>query len=91
MNNGVLISGVQQSDLVTHIHESILCQVLFPFRLLQSIEQSSLCYTVGPCWLFILYIVVCVNPNLPIYPSPPFPLGNRSLFSTSVTLSLFCK
>ena len=26
--------------------------IIFPFRLLQNIEQSSLCYTVGPCWLF---------------------------------------
>ena len=33
-------------------------------------EFSSLCYTVGPCWLFILYIVVCIcssqTPNLPL-------------------------
>ena len=33
-------------------------------------ELSSLCYTVGPCWLFILYIVVCIcssqTPNLPL-------------------------
>ena len=25
------------------------------FLLLQDIEYSSLCYTVGPCWLSILY------------------------------------
>ena len=24
-------------------------QILFPYRLLQDIEYSSLCYTVGPC------------------------------------------
>ena len=24
-------------------------QILFPYRLLQNIEYSSLCYTVGPC------------------------------------------
>ena len=29
-------------------------------RLLHAIEYSSLCYTVGPCWLSILYIVVCI-------------------------------
>ena len=29
------------------------------FRLLQSIEQSSFCYTVGPWWLSILNIPVC--------------------------------
>ena len=55
--NVVLISGVQQSDSVIHI--SILFQILFPFRLLQSIKQSSLCYTAGPCWLSILNIAMC--------------------------------
>ena len=37
INNVVLISGVQQSDSVIHIHVSILFQILFPFRLLQNI------------------------------------------------------
>ena len=55
INNVVLVSGVRQSDSVEHIHVSILFQILFPFRLLQNIEQSSLCYTVGPCWLSILF------------------------------------
>ena len=31
----------------------------FPYRLLQNIECNSLCFTVGPCWLSILNIVVC--------------------------------
>ena len=34
---------------------SILFQILFPYRLLQNIEYSSLCYTLGPCWLAILH------------------------------------
>ena len=55
----MLVSGVQQSDSVIHTRVSILFQVLFPFRLLHSIEQSSLCYTVGLCWLSILNIAVC--------------------------------
>ena len=59
INNVVLVSGVQQSDSVIHIHVSILFQILFPFRLLHNIEQSSLCYTVGPCWLSMLNIAVC--------------------------------
>ena len=42
LNNVVLISGVQQSDSVIHIHLSILFQILFLFRLLHRIEQSSL-------------------------------------------------
>ena len=54
-------------------------QTLFPYRLLQNIEYSSLCYTevlVG--YLFYMQQGVCVNPNLLIYPSPtPFPFGNH--------------
>ena len=46
----MLVLGVQHSDSVIHIHVSILFQILFPFRLLQNIEQRSLCYTGGPCW-----------------------------------------
>ena len=34
-------------------------QTPFPSRLLYKIEQSSLCYTVGPCWLSILNIAGC--------------------------------
>ena len=52
INNVVLASGLQQSDSAIHIHLSILLQILFPCRLLKNIEQSSLCYTVGPCCLF---------------------------------------
>ena len=40
-NDDVLLSG----DSVIHI----LFQIVFPFRLLQSIDQGSLWYTVGPC------------------------------------------
>ena len=55
-------------------------QILFPYRLLQNIEYSSLCCIVGLCWLSILYVVVCiyVNPKLLIYPPPPFPFGNHN-------------
>ena len=68
MNNVVLISGTQQSDSVIHTCVSILFQSLFPFRLLQNIEQRSLRYTGGPCWLSTLNIVlVHVNPKLPIH------------------------
>ena len=59
INNVVLVSGVKQSDSAIHIHVSILFQILFPFRLSENIEQSFLCYTVGPCWLSILNIAVC--------------------------------
>ena len=40
---------------------SILIQILSPYRLLEDIELSSLCYTVGLCWLPVLYIVVCIS------------------------------
>ena len=36
--NVVLISGVQKSNSVIHIHMFILFQILFSYRLLQSIE-----------------------------------------------------
>ena len=49
-----------------YIYICILFQILFPYRLLQNIEYSLLCYTVGPCWLSILYIVVCIY-----YSQPP--------------------
>ena len=38
----------------------ILFHILFHYGLLQDIKYSSLCYTVGPCCLSILYIVVCI-------------------------------
>ena len=43
-----------------HTHTHVLFQILFDYRLLQDTEYSSLCYTVGPCSLSILYIVVCI-------------------------------
>ena len=66
----------------------------FFIRLLQSTEQSSLCCTVGPCWLSVLNIAVCTcqsrTPNLflPLYPSL---LLTISLCCKSVSIFLFCK
>ena len=54
VNNVVLVSGVEQSDSVIHVRISTLFKILFPFRLLNNIEQSSLCY-VG--WLTILWSI----------------------------------
>ena len=83
INNVMLVSVVQQSDSVIHIHISILFQTLFPFKLLHNIKQSSLCFTVGPCWFSILNTAVCtcvhVDPKLQISLSPlPFPSGNHN-------------
>ena len=45
------------------------------FSLFEGVGYGSLCYTVGPCWLSIWYIVFCISWKLLIYPSPtPFPL-----------------
>ena len=38
------------------MHVSILPQTPLPSRLPHNIEQSSMCYTVSPCWLSILKI-----------------------------------
>ena len=37
MDTVVLVSGGQQSDLVTHIHVFLLLQFRFPYRLSQDI------------------------------------------------------
>ena len=70
-------------------------KILFPYRLSQNTEQISQCYTLGPCWLSIIHVVcVHVHPKLLIYPYLLcFLFGNHkffSLFSTSVSLFLFC-
>ena len=44
----------------TYMYQYILFRILFRYGLAQDIEHSSLCYTVGPCCLSILYIVVCI-------------------------------
>ena len=64
MNSVILVSGIRQSDSVIHIYASILFQIFISFRLLHSIEQSSHCYTVGPCCLSILNKVVCTCQSL---------------------------
>ena len=70
--NVVLVSAVAEQSVI-HIHISTLFQILFPYRSLQSTEQSCLCYTVGHYFIYsVVYMCIYVNPNLPIYPSPPF-------------------
>ena len=46
--NVVLVSTVQQSESAICIRISPLVWISFSFRSPQSIEESSLCYTVGP-------------------------------------------
>ena len=58
----MLISAVQQSDSLIHtyiyIYIYILFHILFHYGLSQDIGYSSLCFTVEPCCLSILYIIV---------------------------------
>ena len=58
--NVVLISATQKSVTHTHIYIYILFHIIFHYGLSQDIDYSSQCYTVGPCYLSILYIRVCV-------------------------------
>ena len=50
-----MLSWFQVYITVIQFHICIVFQILFPCSLLQSIEYSSLCCTVGPCWLSVLY------------------------------------
>ena len=59
MNNIMIVLGIWQSESFIHILVSILFQIIFPIMLLHNIEQSSLCYQVGPHWLFHLNTAVC--------------------------------
>ena len=53
INNVVRVSGAHQSYLAIHIHVSNLSQSPLPSRQPRDVGHSSLCYTVGPCWLSI--------------------------------------
>ena len=69
----VLVSSVQQSDSVIHT-----CTYLFHYGLLQDIEYSSLCYTVGPCLALIEALTTGreAEPAMPICFVPPAPLSH---------------
>ena len=58
----MLISAVHQSDSVIHIYiyTHILFHIHFHYSLLQDIEYSSLCYTIGPI-LFIMHIAYALE------------------------------
>ena len=63
INNVVLVSGARQTNSVLHIFVSTAFQILFPFRLLRNIKQSSLHWTAGPCWFSMLNTAVCPCPS----------------------------
>ena len=74
------------------IHVSIHSQILFPFRLLQNIEQLNILvlYTVGPCWvIYFNYSSVNISIPIPNYPSPTsFPVGNKGCTLLTPVLQL---
>ena len=76
MNYVVLVSSLEQSDSVIHIHVLNSFWILFPFRLLKNIELYSLCYTVCSWWLSVLNTAVCTcQSQFPAYSFlPPSPL-----------------
>ena len=106
-DHAVLVSGVQQSEYIYmcvcvyiypfliqfYIYIYIYLHSFFPYRLLQSIEQTSLCYTVGPCQISVLYIQQCVYVNhIPYFIPRPhgFPFGNCKFeFKICVFVSVF--
>ena len=65
---GIFQAGVQEwgaiafSDIYMHvyIYAYIVFHIIFHYGLSQDIEYGSLCYTVGPCCLFVLCIIVCI-------------------------------
>ena len=70
--NIVLASGLQQSESVTHIH---ICTFFFldsfPIQAIRVLSRvPSAIQQVLISYLFYIQQCVCVNPNLPIYPSP---------------------
>ena len=48
----------QEYSTVIHTNVCILFQILSSYRVLKNIEYSSLCYTVGPFWLSILFYYI---------------------------------
>ena len=59
LNSVVLISAVQWSDSVMYVYTFFFIFSLH-YGLSQDIEYSSLCFTVGPCCLSLIYKVLCI-------------------------------
>ena len=85
---------IREQTRVPYIGSGFLTTAPPERSLLQNIEQHSLCYTVGLCWLSILNIAVCTcqsqtpSLSLPLHPSPVVTIIS---FSKSLSLFLFCK
>ena len=77
-----MVSGAQQNNSAIHRHISILSQTPLPSRLPRNTEQSSICGTLGPCWLSTLN--TAVNDKLCNCPSNPSP---AQVFSPPFTVT----
>ena len=85
----MIASGGQQGDSAIHIHVCTFPQTPLLSRLSHNIEQSSMCYTVDPCWLSILNITVCTCRSQTPYHFPPtFPPGTINSSSKSTQYHL---
>ena len=66
---------------MSQLYIYILFRCFSHYISLQDIEYSSLCYTLGPCCLPILYIVMCLysfqTPNFSLPPTPANPFHNH--------------
>ena len=61
-----------------------LFQIVSPYRILHDIEYRPLSYRVGPCWLSVFYILLCVCKYQPVdLLFPPSLFGNHVCFMTS--------
>ena len=85
--NIVIVSEVQQSDLVIHIYvfSYIFCKLsstIVSYKILDTVSSTN------SKSFFILYVVVYAL-ILPIYPSQPSPLLTTSLFSMSESISKY--
>ena len=88
----MLVSAIQQSDSVLPVHISVFLRFFSHIHYFRILNRFP-CYTVGPCWLSILYIVVYMlfPPFQFLSPTNSFTNDNCSLFSESVSLFLFYK
>ena len=59
MNTAVADSGGQQRVSAIHTHACILPETPLPARLLHNSEQSSLCWTPGPCSASAVSTALC--------------------------------
>ena len=75
----LLVSSVQQRDLVYMYVYIFFFSISFHYSLLQDIECSSPCYTVNPCWISILYMIVCIHWSHTLNLS--FPFGSHKFVS----------